>query len=55
MQHQDGNESVINTTKKEEASIKMLMSMNFKNYVIQYVIDIVTYCGKKMIESEKYN
>ena len=29
------------------------MSMNFKHHVIQYEIDIVTSCGKKMIESEK--
>ena len=36
------NESVINTTKEEEALIKRLMSMNFKHHVIQYVIYIVT-------------
>ena len=45
LQHQDGNESVINKTKEEEALIKRLMSMNFKQNVIQYVIDIVTSCG----------
>ena len=52
-QHQDGNESVINTTKEEEALIKRLITMNFKHHVIQYVIDIVTSCGEKMIELEK--
>ena len=31
------------------------MSMNFKQNVIQYVIDIVTQCGKKMIELERLN
>ena len=49
-QHQDGNRSVINKTKKEDALIKWLMSMNFKQNVIQYVIDIVTSCREKMIE-----
>ena len=44
------NEIVINTTKEKEALIKRLMTMNFKLHVIQYVIDIVTSCGKKMIE-----
>ena len=58
-QHQDGNESfdnpetldtsrnesVVNTTKEEEALIKQLMSLNFKHYLIQYVIDIFTSCG----------
>ena len=29
-QNQDGNESVINKTKEEEALIKRLMSMDFK-------------------------
>ena len=52
-QHQDGNESVINPTKEEEAFIKRLMSINFKRHLIQYVIDIVTSCGESMIESEK--
>ena len=45
-QHQHGNESVINTTKEEEAWIKRLMSMNFKQNIIQYVIYIVTLCGE---------
>ena len=31
------------------------MTMNFKHHVIKYVIYIVTLCGKKMIELEKYN
>ena len=47
------DESVINTTKEEEASIKRLMTTNFKHHVIQYVIDIVTLCWEKMIELEK--
>ena len=38
------NESVINTTKEEEALIKWLMTMDFKLHVTQYVIDIVTLC-----------
>ena len=29
-QHQDGNESLINTTKEKEALVKRLMSMNFR-------------------------
>ena len=59
--HQDGNESVditetsyalrnvsfINTAKEEASFIKRLMTMNFKLRVVQYVIDIVTLCGKK--------
>ena len=48
-QHQDGNESVINKTKEEEALIKRLMSMNFKQNIIQYVIYIFTSCRGKMI------
>ena len=44
------NESVINTTKEKEALIKRLMSVNFKHHVIKDVIDIVTLCGKKMME-----
>ena len=47
LQHQHGNESVIKKTKEEEAFIKRFMSMNFKQNVIQYVIDIVTSCGGK--------
>ena len=45
-QHQDGNESFINKTKDDKALIKPLISMNFKQNVIKYVIDIVTSCGK---------
>ena len=45
LQHRDVNESIINKTKEEEALIKRLMSMNFKQNVIQYVVDIVTSCG----------
>ena len=46
-QHQDSNESVINKTKGEKSLIKQLMSMNLNQNVIQYVINIVTSCGKK--------
>ena len=46
LQHQHDNESVINKTKEEEASIKLLMSMNFQQKVINYVIGTVTSCGK---------
>ena len=42
------DESVIKKTKKEEAFIKRLMTMDFKHRVIKYVIDIVTSCGKKL-------
>ena len=52
-QHQHGNETVINKTEEEEASIKRLMSTNFKQNFIQYVINIVTYCGGEMIELER--
>ena len=45
LQHQDSNESLINTTKEKDALVKRLMSMNFRKNVIQYVIDIVTSCG----------
>ena len=48
-QHQHGNESVINKTKEEEELIRRLMSMNFQQKVIQYVIGTVTSCGKKMM------
>ena len=65
--HQDGNKSVdncetldtlrnesfINTTKEEEALIERLITMNFKLHLKQYVINIVTSCGKKMIYLEK--
>ena len=44
------NVSFINTAKEEAAFIKRLMTMNFKLRVVQYVIDIVTLCGGKMIE-----
>ena len=47
------NESVINITKEEAALIKRLMTMNFKHHVIQYVIDMVTSCGEKMIDFGK--
>ena len=54
LQHRDVNESFINKTKEEESLIKRLMSMNFKQNVIQYVIDIVTSCGKNSrIEKRK--
>ena len=36
------NESVINTTKEDEALIKRLMTINFRHHFIQNVIDIVT-------------
>ena len=54
-QHQYGNASVFNKTKEEEALIKRLMYMNFKQNVIQSVIDIVTSCVEKIIELEKEN
>ena len=44
--HQYGIESDINETKQEKEQIKRLMYMIFKQNVIQYVIDIVTSCGK---------
>ena len=47
LQHQDGNVSVTNKTKEEEALIKRLISMSFKQNAIQYVIDIVTSGGGK--------
>ena len=47
------NESVTNITKEEESLIKWLMSMNFKHHAIQYVIDVFSLCGEKMIELEK--
>ena len=31
------------------------MTMNIKHHVIQYVINIVTFCGEKMTELEKVN
>ena len=42
LQHQNGNGRVINKTKEEEAFIKRLMSMNFQQKFIQYVIGTVT-------------
>ena len=33
--------------KKEEALIRLLMSMNFQQKVIQYVTSTVTSCGEK--------
>ena len=47
------DDSTIKTTKEEEALIKLLMTLNFKYHVIQFVIDIVSLCGKKMIELAK--
>ena len=47
LQHQHGNESVINKTKEEESLIKRFMSMNFQKKVIQYVVGTVTSRGKK--------
>ena len=44
-QHQHGNGNFINKTKEEEALIKCLMSMNFKQNAIQHVLGIVTSCG----------
>ena len=55
LQHQDGNESVINRTKEEGALIKWLLYMTFKQNFIQYVIDIVTLCAGGVIELEKDN
>ena len=52
-QHQHGNEIVIKTTKEEEALIKRLMSINFKEHTILYVINVVTLCGGGIIELEK--
>ena len=46
MKHQYGNESVIKTTKEEEALIKRLITLNLKHHVMQYMIDIVTLCWK---------
>ena len=46
-QHQDGNESVTNKTKAEEAIIKRLIYTNFKQNVTQCVIDIFNLCGGK--------
>ena len=46
-QPQDGNKSVINKTKEEEALIKLLMSMNFKQYFY--------FVPEKMLELEKIN
>ena len=39
------DDSIITTTKEEEALIQRLMTMNFKYRVIQSVIDIVSLCG----------
>ena len=41
------DDSIIKTTKKREALIKRLMTMNFKYHVIHYVINIVSLCGEK--------
>ena len=45
LQHQNGNGTVFNKTKEEEALIRRLMYMNIQQKVIQYVIGIVTSCG----------
>ena len=47
------DDSIIKTTKEEEALIQRLMTMNFKYHVIQSVIDIVSSCGGGMIKLEK--
>ena len=52
MQHQDGSEIFINKTKEYKALIKRLVSKHFNKNGIQYVIDIVTLCGRGMIELE---
>ena len=44
------DDSVIKTTKYEEALIQRLMTMNFKHYVMQSMIHIVTLCGGKVVE-----
>ena len=41
------DDSIIETTKKIEALIQRLITMNFKYHVIQYVIDIVSLCWEK--------
>ena len=41
------NESVINTTKEEEALIERLMTMTLEHHAIQCVIDIFNSCGEK--------
>ena len=43
------DDSIIKTTKEEEVLIQQLMTMNFKYHVIQSVIDIVSLCGKKLL------
>ena len=48
-----GGDSIIKTTKEEEASIERSITMNFQYHVIQSVIDIVSLCGRKMIELAK--
>ena len=40
-------DSIINTTKEEEALIQRLITVNFKYHVIQSVIYIVSLCGEK--------
>ena len=41
------DDSIIKTTKEEEALIQRLMTMDFKYHVIQSVIYVVTLCGEK--------
>ena len=47
------DDSNINTTKEIESLIQQLITINFKYHVIHSVIDIVSLCGKKMIELAK--
>ena len=47
------DDSIVRTTKSEEALNKRLMTMNFKHHVIKSVINIVTLCGGEMIELGK--
>ena len=47
------DDSIIKTTKEEEALIQRLMTMNFKYHVILSVIDIDSLCGGEMIELVK--
>ena len=53
LQHQHGNETVINKTKEEAALIKRLISMNSKQSFIQYVIDIDTSSWEKIDRNGK--
>ena len=49
---QDGKERVDNpetsdTLRDDSVKIKRLMTMDFKHHIIQSVIDVVKFCGKK--------